>query len=101
MNTRMISKEDIKKLAGLARITVSEKEAEDLAKEAEGILGYVFDVGEASAAGEGDAHISKVNALRDDKEPHAPGVHTDALLRAAPKTEDGQIEVRQVITKDQ
>jgi aspartyl-tRNA(Asn)/glutamyl-tRNA(Gln) amidotransferase subunit C len=97
----MISKEDVKKLAVLARITISDKEAESLATEAEGILGYVFDVGEASAAGEGDAHTARVNVMREDGNPHEPGAHTDAVLSAAPKTENGYIEVRQVIQKEE
>lgn len=96
----MISKDDIKKLAVLARITVSEKEAEIFAEEAQGILGYVFDVGEVSASGEGDAHTVLVNAMREDKDPHAAGAYTEDLLTSAPKSNNGYIEVRKVITKE-
>ena len=96
----MISKEDIKKLATLARITVSEKEAESFAEEAQGILGYVFDVGEVSASGEGDAHTSLVNAMREDTDAHAAGAFTEDILASAPKSKDGYIEVRKVITKE-
>lgn len=96
----MISKEDIKKLATLARITVSDKEAADLAVEAEGILGYVFDVGEVSASGEGDAHTVLTNAMREDGQPHETGIYTDAILANAPHMDEGYIEVRKVITKE-
>ncbi len=97
----MITKEDIKKLAVLARITISDKEAESFAGEAEGILGYVFDVGEVSASGEGDAHTTLTNVMREDGEPHESGTFTDKILAAAPKERDGYIEVRKVITKDE
>ncbi len=97
----MISKEDIKKLAVLARITVSDKEAESFAGEAEGILGYVFDVGEVSAQGGGDAHTALTNVMREDGEPHASGAFTTSILAAAPKEKNGYIEVRKVITKEE
>lgn len=95
----MITRQDIQKLAELARIKISEAEADTLAPEAEAILGYVFDVGEVSAAGEGDAHTALTNVMREDGEPHASGAHTDAILAGAPTTKDGFIEVRKVITK--
>lgn len=96
----MISKEDIKKLAVLARITVSDKEATDLASEAEGILGYVFDVGEVSAEGLGDAHTALTNAMREDIGAHEAGVYTEKILAQAPREKDNYIEVRKVITKE-
>lgn len=96
----MITRQDILKLAELARIRISEAEAEKLAPEAEAILGYVFDVGEASAAGQGDAHTALTNVMREDGQPHESGAHTDAILAGAPKEKDGYIEVRKVINKE-
>ena len=96
----MISKEEIQKLAVLARITVSDKEAEGFAEEAEAILGYVYDVGEASAAGQGDAHINLTNVMREDANPHESGAYTEAILSGAPKREGDYIAVRKVINKE-
>ncbi len=96
----MISREDIKKLSVLARITVSDSEADALAKDAEAILGYVFDVGEVSAAGQGDAHTALHNVFREDGEPTAPGTYTKDILANAPKVEDEYVVVRKVITRE-
>lgn len=96
----MISSEDIKKLGALARITVSEAEAKSLAVDAEAILGYVSQVGEATAGGEEDAHMSLTNVMREDGEPHETGLYTKDILENAPRTEDGYIVVRKVITRE-
>lgn len=96
----MITKQDIQKLAELARITVSDGEADSYAKDIEAILGYVFDVGEASAAGGGDAHTALTNVMRNDGEPHESGTYTEAILGGAPKTDDGYFAVRKVIHKE-
>ncbi len=95
----MISREDIQKLAILARISISDTEAESLAKEAEGILGYVSDVGEVSAAGEGDVHTALTNVMREDGQPHEGGSYTEGILANAPKVEEGYVVVRKVIDK--
>lgn len=96
----MITRQDILKLADLARIRISEAEADTLAPEAEAILGYVFDVGETSAAGQGDAHTSLTNVMREDGEPHESGAFTEAILNGAPQRTDDFIEVRRVIAKE-
>jgi aspartyl-tRNA(Asn)/glutamyl-tRNA(Gln) amidotransferase subunit C len=95
----MITKQDIQKLAELARIKVADAEAESLAKDAESILGYVFDVGEVSAAGQGDAHTVLTNVLREDGEPNETGAYTERILAGAPNRDGDYIAVRKVIQK--
>ena len=96
----MISSEDIKKLGALARITISPDEAKALALDAEAILGYVSQVGEAPVGGEGDAHTHLRNVMREDGEPHEAGLYTIEILENAPRTKDGYITVRKVITRE-
>lgn len=96
----MITRQDIQKLAELARIRITEKEADALAIDAESILGYVFDVGEVSAAGQGDAHTTLTNVMRKDGEPHESGTYTEAILSGAPNVERGYIKVRKVINRE-
>lgn len=95
----MISKNDIKKLAKLARIAISDAEVESIAKDAEAILGYVFDVGVERGAREGHSHTALLNVMRDDAAPHESGIYTKRLLQAAPKHLGGHIAVRKVIAK--
>ena len=98
----MISKDDIQKLADLARIEVSEKEIEGLQEDLERILAYVEQLNRAETSDvEPLAHVIGIeNVMRRD----APGesvVASDAaeLLEAAPVTEKGFLKVRSVWNK--
>lgn len=92
----MIRKEDIEKLAALARVRVVPEEAETLAKDVEAILAYVSKLPESP-----DAHFREYlrNVMREDGEPHAGGVHTEKLLAAAPRREGEYVEVKPVLHK--
>lgn len=101
----MIERKDIEKLASLARITVPEAEMAKLQKDMGAILEYVGQINEASelAVNTGDdeayAYNSGVkNVMREDNEPHESGKYTDAILKAAPKTEDGYIKVKKILS---
>jgi aspartyl-tRNA(Asn)/glutamyl-tRNA(Gln) amidotransferase subunit C len=95
----MLSKDDIKKLAELARIRVDEKDAEALAGQIGSILGYVGQIKEVSGGVVGDEvqFGTSVNALRDDTNENPGGTHTEALLREAPQTQDGYVKVKKIL----
>lgn len=95
----MISKQDIKKLAKLARITLAEEEVEALTTDAQAILGYVFDLGTVADAPLNATHTMIKSVLRDDTNPHASRVHTDALLQALPRRDGDFAAVRKVIER--
>lgn len=92
----MIGKEDIEKLAALARLKVSPEEADILAKDAEAILSYVSKLPESP-----EVHLVAPirNIMREDGEPHESGIHTESLLAAAPKREGDHIEVKPILNK--
>jgi len=96
----MISREDVKKIATLARITVSDTEADTYAGDAEEILSFVVQVGGTSSPHEGDAHMLLTNVMREDGVPHEEAAYTKDILDNAPKTENDYIVVRKVITKE-
>lgn len=96
----MISREDIKKLAALARITVSDQEADAYAEDAEAIISYVSQVEGADGPKEGDAHTSLRNVMREDGEPHEFGLYTKEILADAPKVENDYLSVRKVINRE-
>lgn len=98
----MISVEEVKKLAELARIGVGDAEARTLAKDMEGILEYVALV--KNVAEKEERHKEKeelVNVMRKDAPPnggpHESGVYTDALISAAPETERGFVKVKKIL----
>lgn len=93
----MISTEEVKKLAALARIEVNEKETEALAHDIEAILGYVGQVQNMSLHERTGDACAPMNVFRADGEPHAAGSCTEALRKAAPETEDGFVRVKKVL----
>ena len=96
----MISNDDVKKLAALARIKLTSDEETSLAKDMENILGYVKQIQEVSA---GKEHVTKAshpaakNVLREDGEPHPTGAHTEELLAAAPAHQGQFVKVKKIL----
>lgn len=89
---------DVRALAVLVRLEVSDEELARLEKEIPAILGFVETIQQVSgtvAAGDSTHR----NVMRDDSEPHASGMYTEDLLKAAPAVKDGKIAVKQVISK--
>jgi|SRR3989344_3957724 len=98
----MISKDEIKKLADLARIGVEDEEAEDLAGEIDAILGYVkliqqFHPDEALSKISAEEGSSVINILREDTNPNESGAYTEAILKEMPNTEKGFLKVKKIL----
>jgi aspartyl-tRNA(Asn)/glutamyl-tRNA(Gln) amidotransferase subunit C len=96
----MIQIEDIKKLAELSRIEVPEEELKELAGDIESILEYISQIqGVASAEIIPEAGEHR-NIMREDGTPHESKKHTETLLKAAPKREEGYVKVKKIISQD-
>ena len=96
----MATKEEVLKLAALARIEVKEEELDAFTREFDAILAYVgqldsLDVGEA-----GKEAPALRNVMREDGEPHAPGTFTEDLAKQFPAREGDALMVKQVITHE-
>lgn len=89
---------DVRALASLVRLGVSEEEIEKLEKEIPAILDFVKTIEKAGASSDAPAAGLR-NVMRDDTEPHESGAFTEALLRAAPAKEKDRILVKQVLKK--
>ncbi len=88
---------DIEKLSELCRIEMSDEEKQKILQEMDSILGFVNQIQEAKIdITERDAGEIR-NIMREDGEPHESGIYTDDLLREAPKTRDGYIEVKKIL----
>lgn len=91
---------DIKKLAALSRIEVSDDELTELSNEIPSILAFVEQVAEVSDM---DTKYTgeHFNVLREDDHTHESGMYTKELLASVPHTtDDGYIKVRKIITQD-
>ena len=89
---------DVKALAQLARLEVSDEELAKLEKEIPGILAFVEQI--QKVAGDVPQKSPELrNVMREDKDPHESGIHTETLLSAAPAREGNRIAVKQVLSK--
>ena len=95
----MISKEEVKKIAELARIELAEDQVAKYQKELSAILEFV---GTLSSADTADmAPIKQITGLesvfRKDEDRHLLGVSDKELINQAPQHQDGYIVVPEVL----
>ncbi|MDQ3014345.1 MAG: Asp-tRNA(Asn)/Glu-tRNA(Gln) amidotransferase subunit GatC [bacterium] len=93
----MISIEEIRKLANLARIKLDTAEEEKLSQDMGSILDYVKQIQEVGASAEQGEKQSTRNVLRDDTLSHESGIHTEAILAEAPQREGDYVKVKKIL----
>ena len=94
----MITSEDVKKTAELARIELDVKEAHTLTRDLDRILDYIAKLKEVNVDGvEEFAPVRRVNEFRAD----IASACDDSveIIRASPRVEHGFIAVKKVIEK--
>ncbi len=92
----MITKQEIKNLADLARIELTEAETDKLTNDVDSILVYVGQIKDAV----GDLKFTiptHRNVMRDDEVTHTNGQYTEALLDAAPFREGQYLKVKKIL----
>lgn len=94
----MVSKEDVERLAALARLEVSPVEVEKLSTQMTDIVSFVSHVQEISDTV--DPEHTHRNVFREDGEPHEAGIHTETLLKNAPTSNGTHIVVPKIISND-
>ena len=90
------TEQDLDNLSRLARIDIDPSEKQKMLHDMQAILGYVSEINEvegATVVGEDEFF----NVVREDVITHSTGSSTKALLREAPATKDGYVEVIQVL----
>jgi aspartyl-tRNA(Asn)/glutamyl-tRNA(Gln) amidotransferase subunit C len=95
----MATLEEVKKLAALARISVSDSEVEKFAVEFDAILAYVGQLEKLDVKKSGSL-LPYVNVMREDGEPHEKGKYTDTLVEQFPQNEGNYLSVKQIISHD-
>jgi len=95
----MISKEEVKHIAKLARLGLSEKEIEKFQNELSSILDYIEKLKEVDITGvEPTSHSVLVeNITREDKENSKFRVSSPKLLDLAPDKKERYLKVKQVL----
>ena len=93
-----LTRDDVLKLARLARLTITEEEIEKYRTELSEILRYVEQLSNADVSGlEPTSQVTGLkNVMRDD-EVVDYGVTPDDLLHGVPQTQDRYIKVKRMI----
>ena len=93
-----MNKEEILKLAELARLNITDAEAEGYKKDFDGILNYIDSIKsvDIELADHYETNLTR-NMMRDDENVYIAGQFTDVLLAEAPDTEDGYFKVKKVL----
>ena len=106
----MTTKDEVKKLAALARIRVDGSELEKFTKEFDAILAYVGQLESLQLPASSSQPPVLRNVMREDGEPHTPRAYTEKLVEQFPThssyaeaSEDKEgvyLEVKQIISHD-
>lgn len=92
-------KADIRALANLARLELSDAEVAKLEQEIPGILAMVDQIQQISAELPKAVSPAHRNVTRADVNPHETGKYTEVLLAAAPSRIGNQVAVKQVVSR--
>ena len=93
-----ISKEEVKKIAHLARLGLTEEEIEKYTKQLSSILDYVKQLEEVNTEGiEPTAQVTGLeNVMREDVIKDCEKETREKLIRMAPESEDNLVKTRSV-----
>ncbi|MGM9986235.1 MAG: Asp-tRNA(Asn)/Glu-tRNA(Gln) amidotransferase subunit GatC [Bacillaceae bacterium] len=92
-----ITKEDVKHVANLARLAVTEEEVEKFTKQLDDIITFAEQLNELNTEGvKPTSHVLEMkNILREDKAKQ--GLPVEEVLKNAPDSQDGFIRVPAII----
>lgn len=90
--------EDVKKLAVLSRIELSEEELQKIPSEIDSILGYVKSINEVASSA-GDSVIESAGTRNVTRPDDFSGefLNTQALINEAPQSENGYVKVKKIL----
>lgn len=96
-----MNKEEVKKIADLARLEISDEESEKMAGEIDSILGYIDQIKNAEIdSSDSKSRIENAgvrNIMREDKDPHLKGENTKDLIEETPDSQDNLIKVNKIL----
>jgi aspartyl-tRNA(Asn)/glutamyl-tRNA(Gln) amidotransferase subunit C len=95
----MLTKEEVKHIAKLARLALAEEEIEKFQKELSSILDYIEKLKEVDVAKVKPTaqSIEMENVMRSDKENPKSKIQNSKLLDLAPETKDGYLKTKQIL----
>ena len=97
MTNAKIDKEQVKHLAELAQLDLTDEEVEKFSNQLTGILQYVDKIKEVELSDDIKRDFKKLNTFREDENSHEAGEHRDAILDAMPKTQNNMLVVKKIL----
>lgn len=94
-----MTREEIKKLANMARIELRDDEEIILTERIQGILEYVAQISAITASEKQKKVGTLYNVMREDEITNAPGTHRDAILANAPQRDGNYLSVKKILTQ--
>jgi aspartyl-tRNA(Asn)/glutamyl-tRNA(Gln) amidotransferase subunit C len=93
-----MNKEEILKLAELARLNITDEEAEAYKKDFEGILNYIDTIKNVDIEADElyETNFTR-NSMREDNDVYEAGSFSEAILAEAPHREGDYFKVRKVL----
>ena len=94
-----VSSDDVKKLAQLSRVALTDGEVEKLRGEIDAIVEYINAV-QKMPMPEGVApnpHLDIVNVMRGDEHPHAGGAYSEDLKAQFPHKDGDYLRVKKIL----
>lgn len=93
----MLTQEEVKKIATLARIALSDAEVEKFQKDLSAVLDYVAELNQVNV--DGVTEVSQVTGLVNMQRADVAVSfeHRDAILSQAPETKDGFFKVKAIL----
>lgn len=88
--------EEIKNLAHLARIEITDNEVQKFKSEIEPILAYVAQINDIQVDDTQSAYVTK-NVMRDDVVDSADMIEHDLVMKNAPDEQDGFYKVPKIL----
>jgi aspartyl-tRNA(Asn)/glutamyl-tRNA(Gln) amidotransferase subunit C len=94
----MLTKDEVKHIALLARIGLKEEEIEKYQKDLSGVLDFFAQLEEADTEGVEPVRqiVGRENSWREDRDRDFPASAKEAILKIAPETKDGYLKVKSV-----
>ena len=93
-----MERKDIEHLAHLARIKLTDNEADVLTTDLTSILSYVSDIEGIVGNAVSEKKVGQLfNVMRADENPHEGGLYTEDLLNNAPHRDGQYVKVKKIL----
>ncbi len=99
MSKARIDKEQVKHLADLAQLELTDEELDKFSEQLTSILGYIDRIKNVELSENVQRNFKKVNTFREDENPHEAGEDRKAILDEMPETENNMLVVKKILNK--